>query len=151
MKEATSDIAPIQVQDADTAKGRQTIFFTVSNLSTKPIYAQIEEQVRAAILSGTIAPEEELPSIRALAQSLRVSVITTKRAYEDLEREGYIYSTPGKGSFARNPDRDLLRSKRLSALSSALEPIVGEAMTLGIGAGELETLIGALYEEKKHE
>ncbi len=130
---------------------KTTRTITVSTFSPKPIYAQIEEQLRAGILSGDIEPEKELPSIRALAQSLRVSVITVKRAYEDLEREGYVRTLPGRGTFARKPDIENFRIERLKALSKALSPIVDEAMGLGFSADDLARLVDELYRAREGE
>jgi len=105
--------------------------------------------VKTALLSGELAPGEELPSIRRLAQELRVSVITTKRAYEELEREGYIRTMPGRGSIAADPDREAMRSRRLEALRAGLEPLVAEARSLGLDAEGLRSIVESIYKEKK--
>ena len=106
--------------------------------------------MKTAFLSGELKPGEELPSIRRLAQELRVSVITTKRAYDDLEREGYIKTLPARGSFAADPDKDLLRERRLEALRGSLEPLVGEALSLGLSASRLGDIVAAIYKEKEN-
>ncbi|MCX7027244.1 MAG: GntR family transcriptional regulator [Spirochaetes bacterium] len=131
--------------------GNQRISITISPLSSKPIYAQIEEQVRTAILSGSLEQDAELPSIRSLAQSLRISVITTRRAYDDLEREGYLRTTPGKGSYARRPDSENMLRERQEALRRAFGPAVEEAIALGFGAEEIMTIVQGLFEARGEE
>jgi GntR family transcriptional regulator len=133
-----------------TGQKESAITIIVSLQSPEPIYRQIEGQVKSALLSGELEPGTELPSIRGLAQELRVSVITTKRAYEDLEREGYIRTLPGRGSFAADTDREELRSRRLEALRGSLEPVVDEALSLGLGAAELGGMIDSICKEKKN-
>ena len=81
----------------------------ISNQSGKPIYEQIAEQVKALIISGELGEGDALPSMRLLAKELRISVITTKRAYEELEREGFLYSVPGKGSFVAGKNTEFLK------------------------------------------
>ena len=85
----------------------------VSNASDRPIYEQIYTQIKGAILRGECREGDPLPSIRALAKELRISVITTKRAFDDLERDGFIYSVQGKGSFVAVKNRELLREEYL--------------------------------------
>lgn len=85
----------------------------ISNASSKPIYEQITGQIKAMILSGELAEGEQLPSIRALANSLRVSAITTKRAYADLEADGFIETVQGKGSFVAGGNAELIREEQL--------------------------------------
>ena len=84
----------------------------ISNSGEIPIYEQIASQIKSAVIAGEVKPGEPLPSLRFLAKELRVSVISTKRAYEELEREGYITSVPGKGSFAAEINRELLREEQ---------------------------------------
>ena len=81
----------------------------INNSSGEPIYSQIEKQIKDDILTNKLTPNEPLPSIRGLAKDLRISVITTKRAYDELEREGFIYTVPGKGSFVNVQDKELLK------------------------------------------
>jgi len=133
----------------DPRKAKVPITITVSLQAPEPIYRQIEEAVKAALLSGELAPGEELPSIRRLAQDLRVSVITTKRAYEELEREGYIRTMPGRGSVAADPDREVMRLRRLEALRSGLEPLVAGARALGLDSEGLCSIVDSIYKEKK--
>ena len=91
----------------------------ISNASGLPIYEQITTQIKQKILSGELAAGEALPSIRALAKDLRISVITTKRAYDELEREGYVASVGGKGSFVAPRSEELLRESRLRMVEGA--------------------------------
>jgi ABC-2 type transport system ATP-binding protein len=112
----------------------------LSNAQAKPIYQQIAEQLRAAIMSGEAPPGTELPSMRKLAAELRVSVITTKRAYEELEREGFLETSPGKGSYVAQPDRELLREARLREVEGHLERAVGAARAAGADRKTVEGL-----------
>ena len=95
----------------------------ISNASGKPIYEQICTQIKNAILSGELSPGDALPSIRALAKDLRISVITTKRAYDELENEGFIYTLPGKGCFVAERSTELLREENLRKIESHMQEI----------------------------
>ena len=119
----------------------------IRNTTNQPIYDQIYSQIKAQIIAGKLSPGEALPSIRALAKDLRISVITTKRAYEELEREGYITSVPGKGSFAAEINRELLREEQYKRLEEHLNEAVDAARTAGISLGEMKELLETLYEE----
>jgi len=119
----------------------------LSNSSELPIYQQIVDQVRDAILRGELAEGALLPSIRALAKDLRISVITTGRAYDELEREGYIASVAGKGSFVAPRSQELLHESRLSMVEEKLADAVRCANTLGIGRGEVDALLELIYKE----
>ena len=103
----------------------------ISNASDKPIYEQIYTQIKGAILRGECKDGEPLPSIRALAKELRISVITTKRAFDDLERDGFIYSVQGKGSFVAAKNKEVLREEYLRQAENKLE----EAIELGRSGG----------------
>lgn len=119
----------------------------ISNNSGKPIYEQIAQQVKAAIMKGELSPGDPLPSMRVLAKELRISVITTKRAYEDLEREGFLVSVVGKGSFVASQDPALLREARLREVEEHLERAVEAARTGGIALSELQETLALLYGE----
>ena len=95
----------------------------IDNHSGAPIYDQIYTQIKAAILSGQVAEGEALPSIRALARDLRISVITTKRAYDELESEGFIYTLPGKGCFVAERSTELLREETLKKIEGLMQEI----------------------------
>ena len=116
----------------------------ISNASDKPIYEQITSQMKALILSGELAEGERLPSIRALANDLRISVITTKRAYADLEELGFIETVQGKGSFVAGGNCEFLREERLRRVESLLDQAIREARELGLNAGDLHVLLDEL-------
>ena len=118
----------------------------ISNSSGKPIYEQITSQIKNSILSGGLRPGDPLPSIRLLARELRISVITTKRAYEDLEREGYIETVAGKGSFVAPQNTELLREENLKRVETHLLEAVNLAKQSGIGLSELSTILSVFYE-----
>ena len=100
----------------------------ISNSSGKPIYEQITAQIKGQIMNGSLKPGEALPSMRLLAKELRISVITTKRAYEELEREGFITTVVGKGSFIREADQEFVREERLRAVEGHLQAAVDAAL-----------------------
>lgn len=116
----------------------------ISNASDKPIYAQIASQIQDAILSGELAEGAPLPSIRSLANDLRISVITTKRAYADLEDAGFIDTVQGKGSFVAGGNAEFLRENRLKRVESLLSEAISEAPAAGITPDELHGMIDAL-------
>jgi len=119
----------------------------ISNSSDKPIYEQITSQIKAMIMSGRLAEGDPLPSIRHMAKELRVSVITTKRAYEDLERDGFIETIPGKGSFVAAKNLSLIREEQLKAAEALLSEAVDIAKRSGITLDELMEMLRLLYEE----
>ncbi len=120
----------------------------ISNSSDKPIYDQIVEQMKNLIINGTLAEAELLPSIRNLAKELQISVITTKRAYEELERDGYIVTVPGKGSFVSAQNKELLKEARMRIVEDKLEDAVSAARSIGIPLDELQEMLRLLYEEE---
>ena len=104
----------------------------ISNSSGKPIYEQITSQMKQMIMSGELRPGDALPSMRLLAKELRISVITTKRAYEDLERDGFICTQVGKGSYVADTNQDIVREEQLKAIEEYLEQAVEKAKVSGI-------------------
>lgn len=114
---------------------------------TMAIYEQIVNQLKNAIVTGELNAGEALPSIRALAAELGVSVITTKRAYEELEQEGLIRSVAGKGFYVCEYNTDYLREKQLMMLEKRLGEVINEAKQAGLGCGELVEMVEALYRE----
>lgn len=104
----------------------------IDNKSGTPIYEQIVEQVKRQIFSGDLQEDEPLPSIRSLAKDLRISVITTKRAYEELERAGFIYTVAGKGSYVAAPNGELFWEENLRAIEAHLEEAVRLATEIGL-------------------
>lgn len=119
----------------------------ISNASGEPIYSQIVDQVKAQIISGELRAGEPLPSMRTLANSLRISVITTKRAYEELEREGFIESYTGKGSFVKGQNAELLREENLRQAEEYLSKAAEKAKIGGVSLEELKELLELVYNE----
>ena len=117
----------------------------LSNSSGKPIYEQIADQVREQILSGALSAGDALPSMRVLAKELRISVITTKRAYEELERDGFLDNVPGKGCFVAPQNREL-REAQLRRVEDILAQAVDEARKGGFSLSELQELLTLLYQ-----
>lgn len=116
----------------------------VSNASDRPIYEQIYTQIKGAILRGECREGDPLPSIRALAKELRISVITTKRAFDDLERDGFIYSVQGKGSFVAVKNRELLRDEYLRQAEGKLSEAISLARSGGVTDEELSEMFSYL-------
>ena len=119
----------------------------ISNTIGVPIYAQITRQIKEKILSGELTQGEALPSIRLLAKELRISVITPKRAYEDLEKEGFIYTQQGRGSFVAAQNPELLREETLRRVEQYLQKALDEAAQGGVTGDEVRTLLHLLMEE----
>ncbi|MBE7003461.1 MAG: GntR family transcriptional regulator [Ruminococcaceae bacterium] len=120
----------------------------IDNLSGVPIYDQIFSQIKAQIISGALHEDEALPSIRNLAKDLRVSVITTKRAYDELEREGFLYTVAGKGCFVARSNPEQLREENLRQIEARLAEAARLAKSCGIGRGELIQMLEYLTEEE---
>lgn len=120
----------------------------IRNTSGAPIYEQIVDQIREQILSGELRAGEALPSIRALAKDLRISVITTKRAYEELERAGYLVTVAGKGSFVAQQNLELVREAHLAELEDHLRQAARLARGCGLTRPELEELLELQWEEE---
>ncbi len=118
----------------------------ISNASQDPIYEQIAQQVRAQILAGELEEGAPLPSIRNLAHELQISVITTKRAYEELDREGLIDTVAGKGTFVAAQNPELLRERRLKSVEEKLGEAVDEARSLGVERSKVEEMLDLLWE-----
>ena len=119
----------------------------ISNSSPEPIYQQIVTQLKHLILNGELSETEALPSIRSLAKELQISVITTKRAYEDLERDGYIETVGGKGSFVAAQNKELLREKRMRVVEDKVTEAIAAAKMAGLKQTELLEMFKLLYEE----
>ena len=119
----------------------------VSNASDKPIYEQITDQVKEQIMAGALAAGDALPSMRLLAKELRISVITTKRAYEELERDGFLENVPGKGCFVAPQNRELLREAQLRRVEEKLTQAIEEARRGAVSLEELKEMLTELYQE----
>ncbi len=127
--------------------GNVNIF--IDNKSALPIYDQIYTQIKNQIMSGALTQDEALPSIRNLAKDLRISVITTKRAYEELEKEGFIYTVAAKGCFVAPKNLELLREENLKAIEGHLTEAVRLAAACGLSGGELEEMLRYEMEDGK--
>ena len=114
---------------------------TISSSSGDPIYLQIVEQIKSQILDGTLAAGEPLPSMRNLATDLRISFMTTKRAYEELEREGFIESFTGKGSFVKAQNMQLFREEQLRRMEQSLADVCETARKAGVSIQELHEML----------
>ena len=121
----------------------------ISNSSPDPIYDQIARQIKNQIISGELNEGEGLPSIRKLARELQISVITTKRAYEELEKEGFIDTVGGKGCFVAMQNKEFLREKKMRLVEEKLAGAVAEARLLGIEVGDLQEMVSLLYKEQE--
>ncbi len=120
----------------------------ISNASDKPIYEQITSQIKQMIISGELEAGTLLPSMRMLAKELRISVITTKRAYEDLERDGFICTVMGKGSFVAEKNMEFVREEQLRIVEEHIGKAVTGARAGGIGLEELQEIMRLIYEEE---
>lgn len=120
----------------------------ISNSSGVPIYEQIEEQIKSQIMTGDLVEGDALPSMRILAKDLKISIITTKRAYEDLERDGFIESVTGKGSFVKGINSDIVKENMMFAIQELLENAVDKAILGKVSYEELSEMLQLLYEEK---
>lgn len=121
----------------------------LSNANEKPIYEQITIQLKEAILANKLQAGDALPSIRALAKDLKISVMTTKRAYADLERDGFIETVAGKGSFVTERNQDFLREELLRQVEGHLQKAAKIAKTAGLSSEELQELLSLMLEEDK--
>lgn len=121
----------------------------ISNTSQDPIYEQISKQIKNLILNETLTAGEMLPSIRSLAKELQISVITSKRAYEELEKAGFIETVAGKGSFIAGQNKEMLKERHLKIIEEKLTEAVIESKLLDISLDKLKEMITLLYEEDK--
>ena len=119
----------------------------ISNASGVTIYLQIKKQLKAAIITGELAAGEKLPSIRFLAKELRVSVITTKRAYDDLEVEGFINSVQGKGSYVSLQNKELIREEQLRKVEASLTSALQQARLAGLELDDVHHMLDTLGED----
>lgn len=124
------------------------LLIKLSNASEKPIYEQITQQLKQAILGGHLLPGDALPSIRRLAMELKISVMTTKRAYADLERDGFIETVAGKGSFVAERNQDFLREGLVRQVEEHLSKAVQIAKTANVSKDEMLELLQLLLEEE---
>ena len=118
----------------------------ISNSSGQPIYEQIVSQIKALVISGELNEGDTLPSMRLLAKELRISVITTKRAYDELEREGFIVSVTGKGSFVASKNVELIKEQQLKEIEAHMQAIAGLAASSGIELSQLIEMMTLIFE-----
>ena len=121
----------------------------IDNKSGVPIYEQIYSQIKTQIISGAIAENEALPSIRNLAKDLRISVISTKRAYDELEKEGFLYTVAGKGCFVAPKNTELLREENLKAIEAHLSEAVRLAASCNLSRADILEMLNLLTEENE--
>ena len=124
---------------------REAMKIVISNSSGEPIYLQISEQIKSQILEGKLRAGEALPSMRNLATELRISFMTTKRAYEELEQDGYIESFTGKGSFVKGQNPQMYREEQLRRIETLLEDACGRARKAGVTIEDLQEMVGVFY------
>ena len=121
----------------------------INNSSGQPLYEQIEEQVKNQILSGELKEGDALPSMRILAKDLKISIITTKRAYEDLERDGYIVSVTGKGSFVRGLSEEYVRNNIRFAIEELFDAAIDKAAIGNVSDDELMEMLDVMIKERR--
>lgn len=119
----------------------------IANSSSEPIYTQIANQLRSQIIKGTLNEGELLPSIRGLAKDLQISVITTKRSYDELEKEGFIETVPGKGSYVAVQNKEIMKEKKLKVIEDKIVDVVKEGKMMGFTKSEIIEIFNILYEE----
>ena len=134
---------------AKYGQGAEGIFMEIiiSNSSDKPIYEQISSQIKNKIMNGTLETGEMLPSMRALARDLHISVITVQRAYEDLTRDGYIETVSGKGSFVASQNKEFIQEEQLRKAEELLQQVVDIGRSHGISYEQMANILKVLYEE----
>lgn len=117
----------------------------IQNSDARPIYSQIEDQIKATIISGELCEGDALPSMRVLSKELRISMITIKRAYEDLERDGFIYTVAGKGCFVARKNMDIVREANLKKMEDALENAVQLAKLCNVSLEDMSDILAEIY------
>lgn len=121
----------------------------ISNADSRPIYEQISAQIKDKIIKGELKPGEGLPSMRYLAKELRISVITTKRAYEELERDGFIVTMTGKGSFVAEKNTDFIKEEYRRQIEEHMRRIAGLAASCDLDIRELREMLTLIFEEEQ--
>ena len=117
------------------------MYILIDNKSGTPIYDQIYTQIKNQILSGALEPDSALPSIRALAKDLRISFITTQRAYEELEKDGFLYTVPAKGCYVAPRNKELLREENLKKIEGLIDEILSLAAACGLSQADILEMI----------
>ena len=137
----------MNIQFAQLTERSVLVNIFIDNKSGAPIYDQIYSQIKAAIISGELKEDDALPSIRSLAKDLRISVITTKRAYEELEREGFIYTVAAKGCFVAPKNTELLREETLRQIENKMDEIIKLSSGANLTTDDLIEMLRNLTEE----
>lgn len=137
----------VNIQFAQLTERSVLVNIFIDNKSGAPIYDQIYSQIKAAIISGELKEDDALPSIRSLAKDLRISVITTKRAYEELEREGFIYTVAAKGCFVAPKNTELLREETLRQIENKMDEIIKLSSGANLTTDDLIEMLKNLTEE----
>ena len=119
----------------------------ISNSSNMPLYEQVKEQIKNGIVSNELKTGELLPSIRSLARDLKISVITTKNAYEELEKEGYVETIPGKGTYVANKNAEIIKDEQLQKIEQLIDKAVAIAKISSISKKEMKEILNILYGE----
>lgn len=117
----------------------------IDNSSGKPIYSQIEEQIKKSIFEDKLILDDILPSIRALSQELKISVITTKRAYEELEKQGFVYTVPGKGTFISNKDKEFIKYTIMDNVKKYLLKGINEGKKIDLSLNNMKEKLEIIY------
>jgi GntR family transcriptional regulator len=136
------------IQHPRTRQAGNDMRILISNSSPDPIYQQIVRQIKGQIIAGDLPEGSPLPSIRKLAHELQISVITTKRAYEELDKEGLIDTVGGKGTFVASQNQEFLREKRMKLVEGKLSEALGDARLLGMSRREVGEMVDLLWEEE---
>ena len=123
------------------------MYILIDNKSGTPIYDQIYTQIKNQILSGALEPDSALPSIRALAKDLRISFITTKRAYEELEKDGFLYAVPAKGCYVAKKNTELLREENLKQIEAHMEQIIRLAASCNLTEADILEMMKSEWED----
>ncbi|MDA1475161.1 GntR family transcriptional regulator [Bacillus changyiensis] len=118
----------------------------ISNSSDEPIYAQVVSQIKEQIVKGELSESAALPSIRNLAKELKISVITTKRAYDELEKDGFIVTMAGKGSYVAAINQEMLREMKVRSIEEKMTEAITEAKLIGLSCEELQKMLKLIYE-----
>lgn len=124
------------------------MFIVVSPLNPDPMYKQVADQIKDAIASGQLKPEDKLPSIREMSSELKISIITIKRAYSDLENENYIYTRPGMGSFVADINREKLRTEKLDEFGQEIKKLLKTGEKFAITADDVINIVKNIKEKK---
>ncbi|MED4972115.1 MULTISPECIES: GntR family transcriptional regulator [Geobacillus thermoleovorans group] len=119
----------------------------ISNSSDEPIYLQIVNQIKEQIIKGELTESQPLPSIRSLAKELKISVITTKRAYDELEKDGFIVTVPGKGTYVSTINKEIFREAKVKMIEEKITEVIRLAKLVGLSLEELKEMLQIIYEE----